>query len=215
MLGISRWTEKGGSYRTVQRFFKEKIDWPLLRWQLVKPHTLEIKRTWLLIGDEVMVTKSGKQTHGLGIFFIHLQQGAGLCFLNLSLLHVETRAAYPLITEQLVRRDVQKSAPKAVKAKGQAVGRPKGANKNRKNAELSPFQTQLQGCIRSALTLIGLDLAIVYFVYDGALGNNASLQAVKQAGLHLISKLRHDSKLYFPMPGRIRARGSHVSMAKN
>jgi hypothetical protein len=27
MLGISRWTEKGGSYRTVQRFFKETHDW--------------------------------------------------------------------------------------------------------------------------------------------------------------------------------------------
>ena len=26
MLGLSRWAEKGGSYRTVQRFFKEKID---------------------------------------------------------------------------------------------------------------------------------------------------------------------------------------------
>ena len=27
--------------------------------------------------------------------------------------------------------------------------------------ELSPFQTQLQGCIRAALELIGLDLGIV------------------------------------------------------
>jgi putative transposase len=75
MLGISRWTEKGGSYRTVQRFFKEKIEWSLLRWQLIQQHTPGVKGIWLLIGDEVMVTKSGKQTHGLGIFFIHLQQG--------------------------------------------------------------------------------------------------------------------------------------------
>jgi putative transposase len=35
MLGLSRWTEKGGSYRTVQRFFKEKIDWSSLCWQLI------------------------------------------------------------------------------------------------------------------------------------------------------------------------------------
>jgi putative transposase len=70
MLGLSRWTEKGGSYRTVQRFFKEKIDWSALRWQLIKQHTKEAKGTWLLIGDEVMVTKSGKETHGLGIFFL-------------------------------------------------------------------------------------------------------------------------------------------------
>ena len=43
MLGLSRWTEKGGSYRTVQRFFKEKIDWSALRWQLIKQHTREDK----------------------------------------------------------------------------------------------------------------------------------------------------------------------------
>jgi putative transposase len=27
MLGISRWSEKGGSYRTVQRFFHTFIPW--------------------------------------------------------------------------------------------------------------------------------------------------------------------------------------------
>jgi putative transposase len=69
MLGLSRWTEKGGSYRTVQRFFKEKIDWPVLRWQLVKRHAAGSKGVWLLTGDEVVVTKSGKETHGLGVFF--------------------------------------------------------------------------------------------------------------------------------------------------
>lgn len=124
------------------------------------------------------------------------------------MLHVEARAAYPLITEQLVRSDVQKSAPKAVKAKNQAAGRPKGSlNKNRKDVALSSFQAQLQGSIRSALALIGLDLGIVYFVYDGALGNNAGLQAVKQAGLHLICKLRHDSTLYFPYAGEYSGKG--------
>jgi hypothetical protein len=28
MLGISRWAGKGGSYRTVQRFFNAAIPWP-------------------------------------------------------------------------------------------------------------------------------------------------------------------------------------------
>jgi hypothetical protein len=131
-----------------------------------------------------------------------------LCFLNLSLLHVETRTAYPLITGQLVRGDVQDSAPKAVAAKKQGVGRPKGSlNKNRKAVALSPFQIQLQGCINSALALIKRDLAPVYFVYDGALGNNAGLQAARQTGLHLICKLRHDSKLYFPYAGKYSGKG--------
>ena len=76
LLGLSRWAEKGGSYRTVQRFFKEKIEWPALRWQLVKRHLAGAKGVWLLTGDEVVVTKSGKETHGLGIFFFALPQGA-------------------------------------------------------------------------------------------------------------------------------------------
>ena len=72
MLGQSRCTEKGGSYRTVQRFFKEKIDWPMLRWQFIKQQVQKTKGVWLLIGDEVMITKSRKEIHGLGIFFFNL-----------------------------------------------------------------------------------------------------------------------------------------------
>ncbi len=32
MLGIARWTEKGGSYRTVQRFYTTVIPWANLYW---------------------------------------------------------------------------------------------------------------------------------------------------------------------------------------
>ena len=89
-----------------------------------------------------------------GHFFSSVYKKAlpGPCFLNLSLVQVETRASYPLITEQLVREEVQESAPKAVKEKHGKRGRPKGSvNKNRKDVGLSPFQAQLQVCIRTAL----------------------------------------------------------------
>jgi putative transposase len=60
LLSISRWTEKGGSYRTVQRFFKEQHQWAELRWLLIKSHLSETcLGTWILIGDEVVMTKSG------------------------------------------------------------------------------------------------------------------------------------------------------------
>ena len=128
--------------------------------------------------------------------------------MNLSLLEVETRKSHPLITEQLVREEVRESAPKAVKGEKPKPGRPKGSvNKNRRDVGLSPFQTQLQGCILAALKLVGVDLSLVYFVYDGALGNNAGLQTVTQTGLHLVSKLRHDSTLYFPYAGGYSGKG--------
>jgi len=72
---------------------------------------------------------------------------------------------------------------------------------------LSAFQIQLQKCIRQGLGLIGGTLKIGHFVYDGALGNNAGLQTVKQLNLHLVSKLRHDSKLYFPFEGEYSGKG--------
>lgn len=58
------------------------------------------------------------------------------------------------------------------------------------------------------LQIIGTDLNLVYF--DGAFGNNASLQMVRQCDLHIISKLRNDSALYFPYDGEYSGRGRHT-----
>ena len=69
MLGISRWTETGGSYRTVQRFFKTKIDWMRVQWFLIRSHLEDVPGVILLTGDETVTPKSGKETYGLGRFF--------------------------------------------------------------------------------------------------------------------------------------------------
>jgi putative transposase len=145
MLGLSRWTDKGGSYRTVQRFFNENIDWSKLRWLLINHHLgSRFQKVFILISDEVVITKSGKQTHGLGRFFssIQNQMVKGFCFINVSLVDVETGNSYPLAAEQLVREDVKKTTPKVLKkncAKGK-VGRPKESkNKSRTQVKLSPL----------------------------------------------------------------------------
>ena len=72
MKGISRWTGQGGSYRTVQRFFNTSISWCKLQWVLIRHHLLEPDDVILMGGDEVVVTKSGKQTQGFGRFFSSL-----------------------------------------------------------------------------------------------------------------------------------------------
>ena len=69
MQGISRWTGKGGSYRTIQRFFTTSIDWGQLHWHLIKPFVLKSPGVILIAGDATVVTKSGKETFGLGRFF--------------------------------------------------------------------------------------------------------------------------------------------------
>ena len=86
MRGIARWTDKGGSYRTVQRFFNTAMNWVTLQWVLLRHHLLDPDDVILTAGDHVVVTKSGKQTYGLDRFFSSLYGKAvpGLCFLSLS-----------------------------------------------------------------------------------------------------------------------------------
>src|SRR5881296_2858998 len=78
MLGISRWTGPGGSYRTVQRFFATVIPWARLFWLFFRTHLFKADDVYLLGGDETVVTKAGTQTHGLDRFFASLYGGSAL-----------------------------------------------------------------------------------------------------------------------------------------
>jgi len=69
MLGISRWTTQGGSYRTVQRFFATDVPWTELLVKFFQTHLLTLENEFILAGDATTVTKSGAQTHGMGRFF--------------------------------------------------------------------------------------------------------------------------------------------------
>lgn len=72
MRGLSRWAGQGGSYRTIQRFFMTSINWATLQWVLIRHHLLDPDEVILIGGDDVVVTKAGKHTHGLDRFFSSL-----------------------------------------------------------------------------------------------------------------------------------------------
>jgi hypothetical protein len=40
LLGLSRWTEKGGSYRTLQRFYQSALPWTALHWMFFRKRFL-------------------------------------------------------------------------------------------------------------------------------------------------------------------------------
>jgi putative transposase len=42
MLGLSRWTEKGGSYRTIQRFYHSELPWKAIHWMLFRLKLLKL-----------------------------------------------------------------------------------------------------------------------------------------------------------------------------
>jgi putative transposase len=215
MLGLSRWAGKGGSYRTIQRFFNTPVNWSVLQWLLIRTHLWKPGETMVAAGDDVMVTKSGKCTHGLDRFFssIYSKVVPGLGFLSLSLISVERRVSYPVVMEQLEKAPTAPTSPSPTQSppKRQGKGKPgrrKGSkNSNRREVQLSPYLQFVQDHLKHLLEVIGSHIKLEHFVFDGAFGNNDSVQMVRQIGLHLVSKLRHDSALYLPYTGPYLGRG--------
>ena len=219
LLGISRWTGQGGSYRTVQRFFGEQIPWVQLFWQFFVAQLYQSEREYILGGDECVVTKSGKQTHGLDHFFSGLLSKVvpSIAIFALSLIDVQERRSYPIQVEQVIRSEAEKAAAKAKKQQRKAKqkakvkgkpGRPKGSqNRDKTQVELTPELQRIQKMVKKQLALFQGLLSITYLVLDGHFGNNNALQMVRQCGLHLISKLRHDAALYFVYQGEYAGKG--------
>jgi putative transposase len=205
MLGMSRWAGIGGSYRTMLRFFGTVIPWATLFWLFFRKHLWRKNEVYLLAGDEVVVSKSGKQTYGLDRFFSSLASKpiSGLSFFVLSLVSVEQRHSFPIQIEQVIKKDTQTNStstiekPKPQEKRGR--GRPKGSkNKNKKEVILTSELILIQKMISSLFKLLANFIPLTYLVVDGHFGNNNALQMARQVNLHIISKLRHDSALYFP-----------------
>ena len=210
MLNISRWTTEGGSYRTVQRFFNTVLPWSKLCWVFFRAHLFDPESVYILAGDESIVSKSGPSTYGLSRFFssVYGKTIQGLGFFSLSLVSVKERRSYPLVMEQVVRgtpalaqkglpaepRDASETPPPKRKR-----GRPKGSrNRNKTDVQLSDTLKHLQTMVKALLRRIDDLIPLRYLVLDGYFGDNPALQMTQQCGLHLISKFRINTALYFP-----------------
>lgn len=69
MLSLSRWSEKGGSYRTIQRFFATSLPWARMLVSFFRTHLFNPSHEYILAGDATTVTKAGSRTQGIGRFF--------------------------------------------------------------------------------------------------------------------------------------------------
>lgn len=220
MLGLARWAGPGGSYRTVQRFFSTVLPWATLFWVFFRQHLYRPGEVYLLAGDEVVVTKAGQHTHGLDRFFASLygKPVPGLAFFTLSLVSTQERRSFPLHVEQVVRSDTEKAASKAKAAAKQQKpstaqrrrGRPKGSkNKNKADVTLTPELWRINSMITALLQRVAAYISLTYVVLDGHFGNHHALHMARQCNLHLISKLRSDSALYWPYTALYAGRGPH------
>jgi|SRR5665648_75214 len=215
MLGISRWADEGGSYRTIQRFFNTKMAWENIHWSLISHFFLDTDDTFIIAADETVVTKAGKTTYGLNRFFssIYGKTVPGLAFFTVALINTKRRISYPLTTQQMLHSE-DKKRPKTQSlqkdSKKRGCGRPKGStSKNKEDVELSLYLCTIQNIIMKILKLIGSTIHVTYVVMDGAFGHNGALQMIQQCNLHIISKLQYNSALYFPYEGVYSGRGPY------
>ena len=217
MLGIARWSGDGASYRTIQRFFATALPWAQVFWLFFHRHLFRADDVYLLAGDEVVVSKAGKKTSGLGRFFSSIYQRAipGLAFFSLAFVSTKDRRAFPMCLEQVVRTEAEQAAAKTKTAAKQQEaapkrkpGRPKGSQTKPKAAgRLSPELQRIQRLVQALLHLIGGLFAVTYLLLDGHFGTSAAVQMAQQCGVQLISKLRADAALYEPYAGPYQGRG--------
>jgi putative transposase len=223
MLELSRWTEKGGSYRTIQRLYHKPMLWLQIQWILFTSQFHQTDHEYIAAGDEVVFGKAGKETYGLGRFFSSLQNRVipGLSFFVFSLVDVQERQSYPIQAVQMVKEPKQQKKkekgkpsqvthrPDALTGK-RAVGRPKGSkNKKKEPPILSPELLRIQPILQAFLAILKGIVTVRYIVLDGHFGNYPSAWMVLQTGLQLVSKLRFDAALYEPFTGKYRGRGPH------
>jgi len=215
MLEISRWTEGGGSYRTIQRWYHSQILWLQVMWILFTSQLWQAGHEYIAAGDEVVLGKAGKETFGLGRFFSSLQNRVipGLSFFAFSVIDVKERQSYPIHVSQILKptgERIEKEKKKPGKKAKHPRGRPKGS-KNKKDAKpiLSTELLRIQPVLQAFLAVVKGVLSLSYLVMDGHFGNYPSAWMVVHTGLHLVSKLRYDAALYEPFSGKYRGRGPH------
>ena len=164
---------------------------------------------YLLVGDEVVVTKADESTHGLDRFFASLRQtGAGACLLRLALVSVQAGVPFPCASSSRAqRRGESCQQGQGGGQEGQGTVHQAATWASEGQQEHPQSQRALDAGViayhrlaRRLLHLIAGVVALTYIVLDGHFGNHHALQMARQSNLHLISKLRYDAALYFPTP---------------
>ena len=111
--------------------------------------------------------------------------------------------------EEKAARKAKAEANKVKKtAEPKKPGRPKGSkNKGQPAVVLKPELLRIQKALHTLLATVGTTILLKYVVMDGHFGNYPSAFMVRQANLHLISKLRSDAALYPAFEGEHPGRG--------
>lgn len=234
---ISRQTEEEGyGYRSVQRFFSMEINWELLYLSCIRYFFCgETSKIYLFGIDEVVESKAGKSTHGVGRFFSSIagRPIASVCFHVLSVIEVNSRKSFVTKQEQRIKEEepkgkVSKKASKKENAQTEEKvlkpkGRPKGSENKNKTKEYTGLSLSFERLLIGGLALLSrIGIFPNYIVADGAYGSKTFLLICIEQNIALISKLRCNSILYFEaeqkegkrLRGRGKKYGKRVDLSK-
>jgi putative transposase len=241
-LNISRYSSI--SYRGVNRFMSYDIVWrnvyvEQLKWYIGSCLKGQIG-DYLLVIDETVEDKSGKETHKIGYFFCSKAKKAikSVSFAVMSVVSVSSRKSYVVDFEQLEQDKEKAAANKEKKAAAKAAkaaakqsaesegtvevtakkkgGRPVGATTKSKGKTDSVGFKALELLLKRVLPLLlGIGIAPCYLIGDGAYGNLTGCLIAREQGLHLISKLHYNMALYhLPIKGtKKRKYGQRIDFA--
>ena len=227
MKNISRWTDKGASYRSIQRFFSCSMDWLSLNVLLFRTAYMEspCPMRYILALDETVKGKAGKHTFGVNWFYSSIAGRVIRSVSNhvISIVDTKKEKSFVLGHKQNVkpankpekkRKGKAKAGSKSKAKAGQSsgakrkAGRPKGS-KNKQNVKKQGLLYEsFELLLGLALPLLeGIGLGIRYVVGDGAYGNKTCCLVAQQFGLCLISKLNRNTALYLPYQGPYSGKG--------
>lgn len=225
MKNIARWTNKGCSYRTVQRFFSAPTDWLQLNLLLLRHLIIGVpdSNRYVLALDEVVEGKSGKQTFGIDWFYSSIAGQAIRSVSNhvISLVDTEKEKSFVLTHKQTVKppklkQDKKPSSKKSSKKSKEAIkkkpkgksGRPKGSKNKQNVKKIGLLYTSFEYLLGLVVPLVKVLCPMLrYVLADGAYGNKTCCLIVGQFDLDLICKLNRNTALFLPYQGKYGGRG--------
>ncbi len=173
---------------------------------------------YIVVGDETVVSKSGKETFGLGRFYAGLQGRVikGLSFFVFSVVNVNASQSSPLAVKQTVKEKGERVAPKLRKKRHKARrGRKPGSlNKDKTALNLSAELERINEILKDLLKHLGNFIKVKYLALDGHFGHNQAVLMAMANDLSLISKLRKDVALYEKYDGKYSGKGKPVKYGK-
>ena len=177
--------------KTYSRQFRKTFDFADFNKQLIE-ETVPSDHEKIAVLDCSFITKSGKETYGLGFFYdsSHDQAAKGLEVSNLAVIDVTDNTGYSLSSWQ--------TPPQAEIEVLVAGQRPVQSDEPEEEDEITRVDFYAQHLRRDAAYLPD---DVKYLVVDGYYAKLKLVNAVDEVNLYTIGKLRHDANLRYLYDG--------------